>query len=106
MYETFVNRAWCLRQACDGSVMLTFPSYFRRERPDLPEHPHILVTYRFAGPSDDIYATLVVRLHHTAAFNADQLWRFAADLMTQTDARLGFKLTREAEGIGVKLRNP
>lgn len=30
--ETFFSRAWCLSQRCEGSAMLTFPSYFRRER--------------------------------------------------------------------------
>ena len=32
LLQTFISRAWCLRQPCDGSAMLTFPSYFRRER--------------------------------------------------------------------------
>jgi hypothetical protein len=77
---------------------LTFPSYVRRERPEQPGHPSILVTYRFIAPVDDIYATLVVRLHHTTAFSSDQLWKSAADFTTQTGRRLGVLLTREAEG--------
>jgi len=36
LLETFFSRAWCLRQPCDGSAMLTFPSYFRRERKEQP----------------------------------------------------------------------
>jgi hypothetical protein len=87
-----------LRQPCDGTAMLTFPSYFRRERKEQPSHPSVLVTYRFAGPTDDIYATLVVRLHHTVAFQSTDLWRSAADFQTQTGAALGFTLTRETEG--------
>lgn len=75
-----------------------FPDYFRRERPEQPSHPGVLVTYRFAGPVDDLYATLVVRLDHTEAFETDQLWKFAADFKTQTGRSLGLKLTREAEG--------
>jgi hypothetical protein len=98
LLETFVSRAWCLRQPCDGSAMLTFPSYFRRERKERPSHPSILVTYRFDGPADDIYATLVVRLHHTLAFESTELWKSAADFKTQTGQKLGFTLTREAEG--------
>jgi len=57
LLETFISRAWCLRQPCDSSAMLTFPSYFRRERKEQPSHPSVLVTYRFDGPVDDIYAT-------------------------------------------------
>jgi small GTP-binding protein len=98
LHETFVSRAWCLRQSSEGGTLLVFPSYFRRERKEQPGHPQVLVTYRFSGPVDDIYATLVVRLHHTAAFEADQLWKDAADFKTQTGQSLGLKLTREAEG--------
>ncbi|MEK7674429.1 MAG: hypothetical protein AAB676_01175 [Verrucomicrobiota bacterium] len=25
LLETFISRAWCLRQPCDGTAMLTFP---------------------------------------------------------------------------------
>ncbi len=78
--------------------MLTFPSYFRRERKEQPSHPNVLVTYRFDGPADDIYATLVVRLHHTVAFQSTELWNSAADFKTQTGAKLGFTLLREGEG--------
>jgi hypothetical protein len=78
--------------------MLTFPSYFRRERKEQPSHPSVLVTYRFDGPAEDIYATLVVRLHHTVAFESTDLWKSAADFQTQTGAALGFTLMRESEG--------
>jgi GTPase SAR1 family protein len=98
LQETFVSRAWCIRQSSDAGALLTFPGYFRRERPEQPTHPNVLVTYRFKGPVDDVYATLVVRLHNTEAFEADQLWRDAADFKTQTGQSLGLKLTREAEG--------
>jgi WD40 repeat protein len=98
LLETFISRAWCLRQPCDGTALLTFPSYFRRERKEQPSHPSVLVTYRFDGPADDIYATLVVRLHHTVAFQSTDLWKSAADFKTQTGTKLGFTLTKEAEG--------
>lgn len=101
LHETFVSRAWCLRQPYGSTALLTFPSYFRRERPEQPNHPSVLVTYRFTGPVDDIYATLVVRLHHTEAFETDQLWKFAADFKTQTGKDLGLKLTREPEGTAL-----
>jgi hypothetical protein len=98
LLEIFVRRAWCLRQKHDGSAILTFPSYFRRERDKQPDHPNVVVIYRFAGPVDEIYATLVVRLHHTDPFQTDQLWKDAADFKTQTGRRLGLTLTRETEG--------
>ena len=47
-----------------------------------------------------IYATLVVRLHHTSPFEQAELWRYAADFKTLTGKKLGVKLTRRAEGAG------
>src|SRR5271165_1456855 len=80
--------------------MLTFPSYFRRERKEQPGHPSVLVTYRFDGSADDIYATLVVRLHQVA-FESMDLWKSAADFKTQTGTKLGFTMTRESEGAAL-----
>ena len=58
----------------------------------------MLVSYRFTGPVEEIYATLVVRLHHTLAFDSTDLWKDAADFKTQTGAALGLTLARESEG--------
>lgn len=78
--------------------MLTFPNYFRRERKEQPSHPSALVTYLFDGQEDDIYATLVVRLHHMVAFQSTDIWKSAADFKAQTGTKLGFTLTWEGEG--------
>ena len=100
MHQTLVERGLCLREHTDNGPLLIFPSYYRRERPELVGHPAVLVSYRFNGFLDDIYATLVVRLHHTKPFQQDQLWRYAADFKTLTGKQLGVKLTRRAEGAG------
>jgi len=100
MHQTLVERGLCLREHTDKGPLLIFPSYYRRERPELVGHPAVLVAYRFNGFLDDIYATLVVRLHHTKPFQQDELWRYAADFKTLTGKQLGVKLTRRAEGAG------
>ncbi len=100
MHQTLVERGLCLREHTGKGTMLVFPSYYRRERPELVGHPAVLVSYRFNGFLDDIYATLVVRLHHTQPFEQDELWRYAADFKTLTGKQLGVKLTRRAEGTG------
>lgn len=100
MHQTFVDHGLCLREASGHGPLLVFPSYFKRERPDQGDHPAALVTYNFSGMLDEIYATLVVRLHYTTEFNKDQLWRFAADFKTLTNQRVGLKMTRKAEGAG------
>ena len=60
----------------------------------------MLVSYRFNGFLDDVYATLVVKLHHVKPFQSDVLWRYAADFKTLTTKQLGVKLNRRAEGTG------
>ena len=100
MHQTLVERGLCLRQPTDKGNLLVFPSYYRRERPDIVKYPAVLVNYRFTGFLDEIYATLVVRLHHTEPFQQDQLWRYAADFKTNTGKQLGVKLTRLAPGVG------
>ena len=100
MHQTLVERGLCLREHTYKGPLLIFPSYYRRERPELVGHPAVLVSYRFNGFLDDIYATLVVRLHHTRPFEQDELWRYAADFKTLTGKQLGVKLTRRAEGAG------
>ncbi len=102
MHQTLVERGLCLREHTDQGPLLIFPSYYRRERPELVGHPAVLVSYRFNGFLDDIYATLVVRLHHTRTFDQDQLWRYAADFRTTTGKKLqlGVKMTRRSEGSG------
>jgi hypothetical protein len=100
MHQTLVERGLCLRESTDTGTLLIFPSFYRRERPELVGHPAVLVSYRFNGFLDDIYATLVVRLHHTKPFEQDELWRYAADFTTLTGKKLGVKMTRRAEGAG------
>jgi small GTP-binding protein len=100
MHQTLVERGLCLRQPTDKGNLLIFPSYYRRERPELVSFPAVLVSYRFTGFLDEIYATLVVRLHHTGPFQQDRLWRYAADFKTNLEKQLGVKLTRCAPGMG------
>lgn len=98
MHQTFVDHGLCLREPTEAGTLLVFPSYFKRERPELEGHPAVFVTYLFNGQLDEVYSTLVVRLHHTSAFEKDQLWRFAADFKTQAGLRVGLKMTKQQEG--------
>jgi small GTP-binding protein len=100
MHQILVDHSLCLREHTEVGPLLVFPSYFKRERPDLPDHPSALVTYQFSGMLDEIYATLVVKLRHTAAFDTYEkwLWRFAADFKTQAGRRVGFYMIKKAEG--------
>ena len=68
----------CPREHTPAGTLLIFSSYYRRERKELTGHPAVLVSYRFHGFLDDIYATLVVRLYHAQTIKNDELWRYAA----------------------------
>lgn len=96
--QTFLDRSLCLRQETPKGTMLVFPSYFNRDKPDLPEHPNVFVTYGFAGPLEEIYSTLVVRLGYSDGFKSDQLWKDAADFKTPEDKRVGLAVRKMAEG--------
>ena len=98
MVQTFLEHSLCLRQETPQGTMLVFPSYFRRDKPDMPEHPNVFVTYNFSGPLDEIYATLVVRLSYSDGFKTDQLWKNAADFKTLGNKRVGLAMTKKAEG--------
>jgi small GTP-binding protein len=100
MHRTLAERGLCLREQTDEGPVLVFPSYFRRERPDILSHPAVLVSYQFTGFLDEIYATLVVRLHYTKPFRQTALWRYAADFSTLTGKKLGIKMIRKGEGHG------
>ena len=96
--QTFLDRALCLRQETPQGNMLVFPSYFKRDKPDPPEHPNIFVSYGFSGPLEEIYSTLVVRLSYSDGFTCDQLWKDAADFRTPAGKRAGLAMTKKGEG--------
>ncbi|MFN4164168.1 MAG: TIR domain-containing protein [Ferrovibrio sp.] len=102
MHQQLVEKGICIREQTEKGPFLIFPSYYRRERPELPGHPAALLSYKFTGFLDEIYATLVVRLHHTKPFEKDELWRYAADFKTTTgkSLKLGVKLSRFSDGVG------
>ena len=101
MVETLLKRGLCLKEQTGAGPMLVFPAYFRRERPVQAGHPPAFVRYVFTGSLDEVYTTLVVRLHHTESFVRDQLWRDAADFKTPvTGLRAGLKLERMPESCG------
>jgi small GTP-binding protein len=95
MHQMFVDHGLCVREELEGGGrQLIFPSYFRKELPTDPGHPPVLVNYHFDGHAEEIYATLVVQLWQTKAFENGDLWRYAADFKSVSGARLGLKMVR------------
>jgi small GTP-binding protein len=97
MEQQLEKRGLCLRQG----DKLVFPSHCGRDRPEVADHPAVLVSYTVRGFLDDIYATLVVQLADSQAFQLEQLWRDAADFVTLVDDHhMGIKLSRESGSAG------
>jgi small GTP-binding protein len=94
--QLFLQRELALRE----SGQLVFPSKFNRQRPDIPEPLLRVVAYRFAGPIEEIYATLVVRLFYCGAFTLKDLWKNAAEYYDSLGNLCGFTLHESNEGQG------
>jgi len=97
MERQLLQRSLCLRQG----NKLVFPSHCGRDKDEVHEHPSVFVSYSVKGYLDDVYATLVVKLADSGAFNLKELWRDAADFVTLTgDHHMGVKLARESASNG------
>jgi TIR domain len=83
------------------SGQLVFPTKFNRQRVDIPQTQQREVAYHFAGPIEEIYATLVVRLFNCGAFGMKELWKNGAEFYDSLDNPCGFFLSSSSEGQGV-----
>jgi small GTP-binding protein len=99
--ELLTRRAWCLREVAGKKTLIIFPSLFRRERPEQEQYRDTPYFFRFRGPANEIYSTLVVRLSHTHTFttNATHFYKDAADFRTPAGKQLGLQLSHEGKGV-------
>lgn len=72
--ELFITKELAILE--EGNLVL--PSQFNRELPDYPNLEGSTVSYQFEGALLNIYATLVVRLYYSEAFEKESLWKNAA----------------------------
>jgi GTPase SAR1 family protein/nucleotide-binding universal stress UspA family protein len=81
--EELLQRELVLREPTENGVQLVFPSAYRRDLPasEMPKGDGVV--FRFEGPVQNVYATLIVRLTRSNLFNRVEAWqsaaRFAAD---------------------------
>jgi len=93
----FLERALAWKQDTDKGTMLVFPSYVRLPRSEPPPRPGRTVLYRFTGPLEEIYATLVVRLYYSGLFAKTTLYRQAVDFQTETGKLAALTMKEEGE---------
>lgn len=94
--ELFLRLGLALQQ--DGS--LVFPSKFNRRMPPLDEDPVVEVEFRFEGPVENLYTTLVVKLYYGGIFRLKKLWKNAAEFLNARGFVCGLQLQNEGEGQG------
>jgi GTPase SAR1 family protein len=77
--EELIQHELVLREPTeDGSVQLVFPSAYRRDLPAYETPRGDGVVFRFEGPVDNVYATLIVRLARSDVFKRIDTWQSAA----------------------------
>lgn len=103
MHRKLLQRGLCAKEFTDKDALLVFPSYYKRNRPELVGHPAVLVSYLFDGVVDELYSTLVVRLDHTHEFKRTKLWKDAAEFSTRSQSKIGVKLSRHGGGAAAKI---
>jgi small GTP-binding protein len=94
--ELFLRLGLALEQ--DGN--LVFPSKFNRQMPPLEEDPVVEVEFRFEGPVENLYTTLVVKLYYGGIFRLKKLWKNAAEFLNARERVCGFQLHSDGDGHG------
>jgi len=86
-----------LREPTEDGVQLVFPSAYRRDLPtsEIPEGHGVI--FRFAGPIESIYATLIVRLTRSDRFRRANTWQSAARFVAEEGTCI-VALKSEVEG--------
>lgn len=98
MVKTFLDNSLCIAEETPKGRHLVFPSQYRREK-DIPRDPDVFVSYTFGGEWQTVWTTLVVRLWYSQEFEHRELWRNAAEFVSNKGHTLGLKIdNRQGEG--------
>jgi len=76
--EELLQRELALREPTEDGVQLVFPSAYRRDLPAAEAPKGNGVVFRFEGPVENVYATLIVRLTRSNLFRRVEAWQSAA----------------------------
>ncbi len=98
MVQTFLGRSLCIAEETPDGKQLIFPSQYRRER-EITEHPDVYVSYTFGGELATVYTTLVVRLWYSQEFENKELWKDAAEMVTNKGHAAGLVMKKIGEGV-------
>jgi small GTP-binding protein len=100
MVEELLRHDVALRVTTDDGVDLVFPSQLTADPYVERFDSAVDVVFRFDGPVQSVYATLVVRLAHVAAYRVDQMWRNTSNYLAVVGGRCGLRLRAIEDGRG------
>jgi GTPase SAR1 family protein len=95
--EELLERELVLREPTEDGVQLVFPSAYRRDLPASETPKGDGVVFRFEGPVQNVYATLIVRLTRSNLFTRLEAWQSAARFAAETGECTVF-LSLDGEG--------
>src|SRR5262249_34909219 len=87
LLHAVVERCLQCQIAIREGDQLVFPSKLNLTSPELPEEARCHSVYHFQGPAEEIYATLVVRLAKSGAFELHRAWRGGAVFLDTLERR-------------------
>jgi GTPase SAR1 family protein len=76
--EELIQNELVLREHTEDGVQLVFPAAYRRDLPASEAPRGDGAVFRFEGPVDNVYATLIVRLTRSNRFTRVAAWQSAA----------------------------
>jgi GTPase SAR1 family protein len=76
--EELIQHELVLREDTEDGMQLVFPSAYRRDLPTSQAPKGDGVVFRFEGPIENIYSTLIVRLTRSNRFTRIATWQSAA----------------------------
>ena len=82
--EELLERELVLREPTEEGIQLVFPSAYRRDLPASETPRGDGVVFRFEGPVQNVYATLIVRLTRSSQFTRADSWQSAARFAAET----------------------
>jgi WD40 repeat protein len=95
--EELIQNELVLREHTEDGVQLVFPAAYRRDLPASEAPRGDGAVFRFEGPVDNVYATLIVRLTRSNRFTRVATWQSAARFAADTGECTVF-LKTEGEG--------
>jgi GTPase SAR1 family protein len=96
--EELLQHELALRETTEDGVQLIFPSAYRRDLPASQTPKGDGVVFRFEGPIESVYATLIVRLTRSNRFRRVATWQSAARFAAGDDWECTVALKFDGEG--------